>query len=121
MKSTHGSWAEVGYCLARFFCTSYPQPVDPHPFLVDLETINLLKPPKMLQQVEAACMKQKNCTIILKVNAGKVKKLIKKSCLLHIPSWNLSICIGNVWNRKVVRNVHNDKVHANRVIGNSIE
>jgi hypothetical protein len=85
MKSTHGSWAEVGYRLATFFSTSHPQPVDPHLLLVDLETINLLKPPKMLQQVTAACMKQKNCTIILKMSAGKAKKLIKKSafCTFH--------------------------------------
>jgi hypothetical protein len=98
MKSTHGSWAEGAYRFARLFGTSHPQPVDIDPLLVDLETINLLKPPEMHQQVEATCVKQKNYTIILKMSAGKVKKLIKKSCLLHIPSWNLSICIGNVWN-----------------------
>jgi hypothetical protein len=99
----------------------HPQPVDTHPHLVDLEMINLKKPPEMLQQVEAACMKQKNCTIILKMSAGEVKKLIKKSCLLQFPSWNLSICIGNAWNKKVVWNVHNDKVLAYKVVGNSIE
>jgi hypothetical protein len=79
MKSIHGYWAEVAHRLARILGTSHPQPVDTHPLLVDLETINLLKPPKMLQQVAAACMKQKNCTIILKMSAGKAKKLIKKS------------------------------------------
>jgi hypothetical protein len=60
MKSIHGYWAEVAHRLARILGTSHPQPVDTHPLLVDLETINLLKPPKMLQQVTAACMIKKS-------------------------------------------------------------
>jgi hypothetical protein len=119
MNLIHDSWAAIAHRLANFLGTSHSQPIDTHPLLVDIEMINLLKPPESRLQLDAICMKQKNCTIILKMSVGEVKNRIKKSCLFYIPSWNLSIY--HVWNSKVVRNVHNDKVNACSVVGNSFE
>ena len=55
------------------------------------------------------------------MSVGEVKNRSKKSYILYILSWSLSICPGNVQNNKVVWNIHNNKINACNVVGKPFE